>query len=155
MSGAATAFLLHKLWVTAVIMRERLRRKRERVKAAARVSLPRDEKPLHIVKKVPEPRPQRKKVEQLSMLDPRGKYTLPSIALLDSGEGKRISHDEEMLKTSSAILAKKLMDFGVEGRVTAVHPGPVITLYEVEPAAGVKVSQIVNLSDDLALALRG
>jgi S-DNA-T family DNA segregation ATPase FtsK/SpoIIIE len=55
---------------------------------------------------------------------------------------------------NSRILEKKLLDFGVEGRVVRVHPGPVITMYEYEPGAGVKVNRIVNLTDDLAMALR-
>jgi S-DNA-T family DNA segregation ATPase FtsK/SpoIIIE len=50
-------------------------------------------------------------------------------------------------------LEKKLLDYGVEGKVVEVRPGPVITVYEFEPAPGVKVSRIVNLADDLALAL--
>jgi S-DNA-T family DNA segregation ATPase FtsK/SpoIIIE len=55
---------------------------------------------------------------------------------------------------NSRILEKKLLDFGVGGRVVTVHPGPVVTMYEFEPASGVKVNRIVSLSDDLALALR-
>ncbi|MGZ3605624.1 MAG: DNA translocase FtsK, partial [Thermodesulfobacteriota bacterium] len=54
---------------------------------------------------------------------------------------------------NSHILEKKLLDYGVEGKVVEVRPGPVITVYEFEPAPGVKVSRIVNLADDLALAL--
>jgi S-DNA-T family DNA segregation ATPase FtsK/SpoIIIE len=54
----------------------------------------------------------------------------------------------------SQLLEKKLEDFGVHGKVVAVSPGPVITTYEYEPAAGVKINKIVNLSDDLSLALR-
>ncbi len=54
---------------------------------------------------------------------------------------------------NSRILENKLLDYGVEGRVVEVRPGPVITVYEFEPAPGVKVSKIVNLADDLALAL--
>ena len=55
---------------------------------------------------------------------------------------------------NSRILEKKLADFGVGGSVVTVHPGPVITMYEFEPASGIKVNKIVGLSDDLALALR-
>ena len=62
--------------------------------------------------------------------------------------------DRESLIMNSRILEKKLRDFGVNGRVVTVHPGPVITMYEFEPASGVKVNRIVSLSDDLALALR-
>ncbi|GAF77881.1 unnamed protein product, partial [marine sediment metagenome] len=54
----------------------------------------------------------------------------------------------------SKLLEKKLDDFGVQGKVVAVLPGPVITTFEYEPAPGVKINRIVNLADDLALALR-
>jgi S-DNA-T family DNA segregation ATPase FtsK/SpoIIIE len=62
--------------------------------------------------------------------------------------------DPESLTMNARILEKKLSDFGVAGSVLKVHPGPVITMYEFEPASGVKVGKIVGLSDDLALALR-
>jgi len=55
---------------------------------------------------------------------------------------------------NSQILEKKLLEFGVEGRVTAVNPGPVITSYEIEPGAGIKIHRIVALADDLALGLK-
>jgi S-DNA-T family DNA segregation ATPase FtsK/SpoIIIE len=55
---------------------------------------------------------------------------------------------------NSRILEKKLADFGVEGKVVEVKPGPLITMYELEPAPGVKITRVTNLSDDLALALR-
>jgi len=58
-----------------------------------------------------------------------------------------------MYSKNLQILEKKLSDFGVEGRVVEVTPGPVITMYELEPAPGVKINKIVNLADDLALAL--
>ncbi len=58
------------------------------------------------------------------------------------------------LTAEANLLVTKLADFGIEGRVTEIHPGPVVTTFEVEPAAGVKVNQIVSREDDLALALR-
>ena len=58
------------------------------------------------------------------------------------------------LRAEANLLVAKLADFGIEGRVTEIHPGPVVTTFEVEPAAGVKVNQIVSREDDLALALR-
>ncbi len=58
------------------------------------------------------------------------------------------------LTSEANLLVAKLADFGVEGRVTEIHPGPVVTTFEFEPAAGVKVNQIVSREDDLALALR-
>jgi S-DNA-T family DNA segregation ATPase FtsK/SpoIIIE len=58
------------------------------------------------------------------------------------------------LNAEAELLVAKLHDFGIEGRVTEIHPGPVVTTFEFEPAAGVKVNQIVSREDDLALALR-
>ncbi|MDJ0787123.1 MAG: DNA translocase FtsK 4TM domain-containing protein [Myxococcota bacterium] len=83
-----------------------------------------------------------------------GPYDPPDIDLFQRPpEGAR-QWDRDSLIMNSRILEKKLADFGVQGRVVTVHPGPVITMYEFEPAAGVKVNRITNLSDDLALALR-
>ncbi len=81
-------------------------------------------------------------------------YKLPPLELLDPPEGEQFKVDKETLQANSLILQKKLEDFGVEGEVVAVRPGPVITMYEFKPAAGVKVRRIVMLADDLAMALR-
>jgi S-DNA-T family DNA segregation ATPase FtsK/SpoIIIE len=82
-----------------------------------------------------------------------GEYELPPIELLNTyDQGIRPSKDE--LLTSSYMLEQKLEDFGVEGKVTQVYPGPVVTLYEFEPAPGVKMNRVISLSDDLALALK-
>lgn len=81
-------------------------------------------------------------------------YTLPPLSLLDDPPpGKRRASKEELLMSSN-ILEKKLQDFGVEGRVTQVQPGPVVTMYEFEPAPGIKLSKIISLADDLAMAMR-
>jgi DNA segregation ATPase FtsK/SpoIIIE, S-DNA-T family len=82
------------------------------------------------------------------------KFKLPPLTLLDRVEKKDMRIKRENLIANSRTLEKKLADFGVEGKVTEVKPGPVITLYELEPAPGVKINKITNLSDDLALALR-
>ena len=78
---------------------------------------------------------------------------LPPIKLLDeaANEGEQVS--AETLEYTSRLIEKKLSDFGVSVKVLAAYPGPVITRYEVEPAVGVKGSQIVNLVKDLARAL--
>ena len=81
-------------------------------------------------------------------------YKLPPSELLDPSEGEQFKIDKETLHANSLILQKKLEDFGVAGEVVAVRPGPVITMYEFKPAAGVKVRRIVMLADDLAMALR-
>jgi len=81
-------------------------------------------------------------------------YKLPTPDLLDPPAGEQFKIDKETLHANSLILQKKLADFGVEGEVVAVRPGPVITMYEFKPAPGVKVRRIVLLADDLAMALR-
>jgi S-DNA-T family DNA segregation ATPase FtsK/SpoIIIE len=83
-----------------------------------------------------------------------GPFKLPDISLFQRPPVTSRSYDRDSLIMNSRILEKKLADFGVGGRVVTVHPGPVVTMYEFEPASGVKVNRIVNLSDDLALALR-
>jgi DNA segregation ATPase FtsK/SpoIIIE, S-DNA-T family len=81
-------------------------------------------------------------------------FKLPAINFLDDPEDRPVSVNEDNLRMQSKLLEKKLEDFGVHGQVVAVTPGPVITTFEYAPAAGVKINKIVNLSDDLALALR-
>ncbi len=81
-------------------------------------------------------------------------FQLPSAKFLDEPQARPASFDNENLKMQSKLLEKKLEDFGVNGRVVAVTPGPVITTFEYEPAPGVKINKIVNLTDDLSLALR-
>ncbi len=97
-----------------------------------------------------------KEGEQTSFgfLQPEGSFSPPSLDLLDRVEVRNTRMKRESLIMNSRILEKKLADFGVEGSVTEVKPGPVITMYELEPAAGVKINKITNLSDDLALALK-
>ncbi len=85
---------------------------------------------------------------------PAGPFELPDVSIFTKPKSGERSYDRESLLMNSKILEKKLADFGVEGRVVRVHPGPVITMYEFEPAAGIKVNRIVNLTDDLTMALR-
>ncbi len=84
---------------------------------------------------------------------PTGPFQLPDTHIFQESKGGR-TFDRDSLIMNSRILEKKLADFGVGGSVVTVHPGPVITMYEFEPASGIKVNKIVGLSDDLALALR-
>jgi DNA segregation ATPase FtsK/SpoIIIE, S-DNA-T family len=82
-------------------------------------------------------------------------YLLPDAReLLSEVAGPSERMTDEMLKAQADVLARALLSFGIEGKVTEIHPGPVVTMYEFEPAPGVKVARIVNLSDDLALALK-
>ncbi|MCX7982921.1 MAG: DNA translocase FtsK [Syntrophales bacterium] len=82
------------------------------------------------------------------------KYQLPPISLLNQKEKKEGRVKKDTLIANARTLEKTLADFGVEGRVTEIRPGPVITIYELEPAPGVKINRITNLTDDLALALK-
>ncbi len=79
--------------------------------------------------------------------------TLPTIDLLDPAQDNVETVSPETIEYTSRLIEKKLRDFGVEVTVVAAQAGPVITRYEIEPATGVKGSQIVNLSKDLARAL--
>ncbi|MFI5341872.1 MAG: DNA translocase FtsK 4TM domain-containing protein, partial [Candidatus Methylomirabilales bacterium] len=81
-------------------------------------------------------------------------YTHPSLKFLDAPPAERGGSSQEEMAQNSQILEKKLLEFGVEGRVTAVNPGPVITSYELEPGPGIKINRIVALADDLALGLK-
>jgi S-DNA-T family DNA segregation ATPase FtsK/SpoIIIE len=78
---------------------------------------------------------------------------LPQVDLLDAIGGRQETVAPESLEMTSRLIEKKLKDFGVEVRVVAASPGPVITRYEIEPATGVKGAQIVNLARDLARSL--
>ncbi len=84
----------------------------------------------------------------------KGGWKLPSLELLESPPAEHAEIDQGLLERGATVLEQKLGDFGVVGRVTEVQPGPVVTMYKFEPGSGIKVSQIVNLADDLSMALR-
>ncbi|GAB4375265.1 MAG: DNA translocase FtsK [Calditrichia bacterium] len=86
--------------------------------------------------------------------DSLAKYQFPSTELLIEPLDQEPQLSEEELKSNARLLEQAIAQFGVKAVVTRVVEGPVITLYEVKPAQGVKISQIVNLADDLALAMR-
>ncbi len=82
-----------------------------------------------------------------------GDSTLPAISLLDAATQSQEAIPADTLEFTSRLIEKKLKDFGVEVGVVAAYPGPVVTRYEIEPATGVKGSQIVGLAKDLARSL--
>ncbi|MEK7880025.1 MAG: DNA translocase FtsK 4TM domain-containing protein, partial [candidate division NC10 bacterium] len=84
----------------------------------------------------------------------RPPFQLPPVGLLSVPPASESKRTREDLQANADILKRKLQDFGVEGHIVQVNPGPVITSYEFEPAPGIKVSQVVNLADDLALAMK-
>jgi S-DNA-T family DNA segregation ATPase FtsK/SpoIIIE len=81
-------------------------------------------------------------------------FQLPPVGLLKVPPASELKRTREELQDNAETIRRKLQDFEVEGRIVQVSPGPVITSYEFEPATGVKISQVVNLGDDLALALK-
>ncbi len=82
-----------------------------------------------------------------------GEYTLPPLDLLDEPKKAASQESEEALQQNARRIEAELKNFGITGAVTNIRPGPVITIYELEPAAGVKTSSIINLQDDLARAM--
>ncbi len=97
------------------------------------------------------PRVEREK--QVPLFENLPDSPLPPLKLLDESEKAVAVVSTETLEFTSRLIEKKLLDFGVEVKVIAAYPGPVITRYEIEPAVGVKGSQIINLIKDLARAL--
>ncbi|HHH35930.1 MAG TPA: DNA translocase FtsK [Gammaproteobacteria bacterium] len=105
-----------------------------------------------VIKKL-EPGQRVEKEKQVPLFTSPADGDLPPLALLDEPEPSGNDISESTLQAVSRQVELKLQDFGVEVQVVAVHPGPVITRYELQPAPGVKVSQISNLAKDLARAL--
>ena len=91
---------------------------------------------------------------QFKFNDFTGEYELPPTALLEAPPEVDKALDRETLLRNSEILVDKLAHFYVEGRVVEVRPGPIVTMYEFEPAPGVKVSKVAGLEKDLTLALK-
>ena len=126
---------------------QRLHKKKKRRKTGTKARVVKSQKEKK--REVPE-----QKQAQFEFMAVEGEFRLPDIDLLDAMDQADDTPDQESLLMNSRILEKKLADFGVAGEVTEVSPGPVITMYEYKPAPGVKISKIVGLADDLALALK-
>ena len=98
-----------------------------------------------------------KKTSDQSALDLRarkGSFTMPSLAMMQKVPTKSVKQlSEAALDQNARLLESVLSDYGVKGEVTRVRPGPVVTLYEFEPAAGVKSSRVIGLSDDVARSM--
>ncbi|WP_275973120.1 DNA translocase FtsK [Stutzerimonas marianensis] len=119
----------------------------------------RDKRPAPVIAPAAPPKPveQSKRVlkeKQANLfVDPLIEGSLPPLSLLDVAEKQQKQYSPESLEAMSRLLEIKLKEFGVEVIVESVHPGPVITRFEIQPAAGVKVSRISNLAKDLARSL--
>ncbi|QEY63407.1 cell division protein FtsK [Metapseudomonas lalkuanensis] len=131
----------------------------EREEALTKHMTEREKRPAPVIAPPPSPKPaepskrvQKEKQAPL-FVDTAIEGTLPPISILDAAEKKQKSFSPESLEAMSRLLEIKLKEFGVEVIVESVHPGPVITRFEIQPAAGVKVSRISNLAKDLARSL--
>ncbi|MCY1205457.1 DNA translocase FtsK [compost metagenome] len=131
----------------------------EREEALTKHMTEREKRPAPVIAPPPPPKPaepskrvQKEKQAPL-FVDTAIEGTLPPISILDAAEKKQKSFSPESLEAMSRLLEIKLKEFGVEVIVESVHPGPVITRFEIQPAAGVKVSRISNLAKDLARSL--
>ncbi len=105
-----------------------------------------------VIKKV-EPSARVEKERQMQMFEQVTATDLPPLSLLDAPEPHKATVSPAALEAMSRQVEMKLKDFGVDAQVVEVHPGPVITRFEIQPAAGVKSNQISNLSKDLARSL--
>lgn len=81
-------------------------------------------------------------------------FILPSLSLLDEPKDQPVSYDKQKALDKAKKIEEKLANFGINGQITEIKPGPVITLYEYRPEAGTKINKIASLSDDLAMALK-
>ncbi|MCC7259640.1 MAG: DNA translocase FtsK 4TM domain-containing protein [Alphaproteobacteria bacterium] len=101
-------------------------------------------------------KPKSKKAQQssLELGHSEGTFTFPALSLLKEGKkSKTKSLSESALEQNAKLLESVLQDFGVNGKITAIRPGPVVTLYELEPAAGVRAQRVIGLADDIARSM--
>jgi len=122
---------------------------REEKKKAELKAPPRIEAPAPVIEKSERV----EKEKQVPLFERPANKELPALKLLDDAPPRVAGYSQETLEAMSRLVELKLRDFGVEVEVVAVHPGPVVTRFELRPAPGVKVSQISGLSKDIARAL--
>ena len=157
--SASTVQIPGRLNNFALIMKERRRKTQKQSKEKKQNPVSEAKEP-RITIKAPAPKPikdvplPRQEVFPFMRETDKDGFQLPSINFLEVSEPVQTTANDENLRMQSRLLEKKLEDFGVQGKVAAVIPGPVVTTFEYEPASGVKINKVANLSDDLALTLR-
>jgi S-DNA-T family DNA segregation ATPase FtsK/SpoIIIE len=124
-----------------------------KVRARPKSAPPRIEPVIEKIEVSPRATERLERERQVPMFEPPLSNELPALSLLDNPPPKEGGYSPEALEAMSRLVELKLNDFGVEAEVVAVHPGPVVTRFELKPAAGVKSSQISNLAKDLARSL--
>ncbi|BDV44503.1 DNA translocase FtsK [Geotalea uraniireducens] len=121
-------------------------------------------KPVHVTAPPPPPVQKKEKKreeaksaplqETFDFIKVDGDYRTPPLSLLDTPPVAEKRLDRDILTMNARLLEKKLKDFGIDGEVVEICPGPVITMYEFAPGPGIKVNRIASLSDDLSMALQ-
>jgi S-DNA-T family DNA segregation ATPase FtsK/SpoIIIE len=124
---------------------------------------PEAERPAEMRKEQPPPRPHPEPAAEppaarrgagYTLHAGRTSFTVPPLSLLTGEAQALLPIDREGLTATAETLRQKLASFGIQGQVTQIRPGPVVTMFEFLPASGVKVSRIASLSDDLAMAMK-
>ncbi len=144
------------LWLLLGERRQARQMKQERQAVRLKEQKRVEKKPPPVIEK-PKRQPREsvrvEKEKQLTLLDPPPNAALPPLSLLDPPQpsGRRMSEDD--LQKMSGLVERKLADFGVTAEVVAVHPGPVVTMFELSLAPGTKASKVTGLAKDLARAL--
>jgi S-DNA-T family DNA segregation ATPase FtsK/SpoIIIE len=144
------ALYIKEKWLKYIERRRRARQRKKIVKKANKAT----ERKMTIIE-TPLQKPARPAQEFFPFMSTAGDFKLPPLDLLDEipkSLDKEIQKDS--LRVNALRVEGKLRDFGVEGEVVEIIPGPVITMYEFKPAPGVKISKVSSLADDLALNLR-
>jgi len=140
--------------VREILESRRIRQEREETVREVTIKKAKKKKPkIEPVMSVIEESDRAEKERQVSLFEFEDSEYLPSLSLLDEAEPPKNQMAHAALEAVSRQVELKLADFGIEVEVVAVHPGPVVTRFEMEPAPGVKVSQISNLAKDLARSL--
>jgi S-DNA-T family DNA segregation ATPase FtsK/SpoIIIE len=148
--------LLQDQWNRLVEHKAGVRARREReetVKVSQERAVRRKPPRIEPVLKRVETSEREERERQVTLFEPPTESELPPLSLLDPPRPSEGGYSESALEAMSRLVEMKLLDFGIEVHVVAIHPGPVITRFELDLGAGVKVSQITNLSKDLARAL--
>ena len=153
---ALSAFLSSIILISPVSVIGIALKKKEQGEETEEIIEETDQEDQEILIREPEPSPASESLAKTEPVIPRkiGNYELPSLDLLSASDSATLRPSKDDLLADSSLIEKKLGDFGVEGKITSVHPGPIVAMYEFEPAPGVKINKIVSLADDLALSLK-
>jgi len=158
-TGHGTLLLIEKLrnrlgWLRETIAARKAREQQVEVIKVHQQEVKKKPKPrIEPIAKPPAPSPRAEREKQVPLFEPPSDSELPPLSLLDDKPPKVEGYSEAALEAMSRTVEIKLKDFGVDVQVVAVNPGPVVTRFELQPAPGVKVSQITNLAKDLARGL--